>query len=83
VLSVLPPVDLSALERGMQQFLEQLGGMGQELADSRDGSGLYLWVVAAATAAAAYEIARRQLPKSGDGGPKSDPLLPADLQQTG
>jgi len=56
VLSVLP-----ALERGMKHFLEQLQGVGDNLAGTRDATGLGIWVVAGTAAAAACEIARRQL----------------------
>jgi hypothetical protein len=60
-LSVLPPFDLSILERGMRQFLEQVEETGSALAWPEDGTGLGVWVVAGATAAVACEIARRQL----------------------
>jgi hypothetical protein len=61
VLTVLPPFDLSALELGMQQFLERMERMGQDLVQPRDGTGLCQWLVAGAAAVMACEIARRQL----------------------
>ena len=67
LLTVLPPADLSTLERGMRQFLEQLDRMGQRLTSDPDGAGLYPWVIAVAAAATACEIARRQLRRSADG----------------
>jgi len=61
VLAGLPPSDPSLLERGLCEFLNQLGWVGQELTRPRDGVGLSPWVVAAAAAFAAWKIARRQL----------------------
>jgi hypothetical protein len=61
VLTVLPPFDVSALELGLQRFLEQLERVGHGLAGYREETGLYLWIVAGAVAATACEIARRQL----------------------
>jgi hypothetical protein len=61
LLTVLPMVDLSALELGMRRFLEHLERKGQPLAWPPDGTGQWPWVVAGAAAAAACEIARRQL----------------------
>jgi hypothetical protein len=61
VLSVLPPLDASALELGMRQFLDEVDGLGQCLAAVRDGTSVYPWVAAVAAAATACEIARRQL----------------------
>jgi hypothetical protein len=56
---VLPPLDLSVLERGMRAFLAQLEQIGSSAAGG--GSRLSLWVLAGAAAATACEIARRQL----------------------
>ena len=64
LLTVLPPADLSTLERGMQQFLDQLDRVGERLTSDPHGTGLYPWVIAVAAAAAACEMARRQLQKS-------------------
>jgi hypothetical protein len=61
VLTALRPLDLPTLERGMQQFLEQLERMGQHLTRPGDGTGLYAWAVAGAAAALACEIGRRHL----------------------
>jgi len=52
--------NLSALERGMNQLLEQVEELGQRLGD-RYGVGPYSWLVALAAAAMACEIARRQV----------------------
>jgi hypothetical protein len=68
VLTALPPFNLSALELGLQQFLEQLEGMGQRLTGHGEGTGLRLWLVAGGAAAAACEIARRHL-RQPDGKP--------------
>jgi hypothetical protein len=59
-LAMIPHMDLSALEAGMQRFLEQVDGLAERLA-GETGSGLYPWIAAAAAAAIACEIARRQL----------------------
>lgn len=64
VLAVLPPFDVSALERGMQQFLEGLERLGPRLTVDGDGSRLWPWIVAVTAAATACEIARRQLRRS-------------------
>jgi hypothetical protein len=61
VLTALPPVDLSALEIALKQFLA-----GLEQTESRQpwddaGAGWYPWVVAAAAAALAGDVARRRL----------------------
>ena len=66
VLASLPPLDLSALDHGLRQFLEQLDWVGQKLTRRRDGTGLDPWFVAAAAAAAACEIARRQFRRHAD-----------------
>jgi hypothetical protein len=64
VLAALPPPALSALERGLQQFLGQLERVGRDLTGDRPESGLWPWVVAGAAAITACEIARRQLRSS-------------------
>jgi hypothetical protein len=76
VLAALPPSDLSALELGMRQFLDQLGQAGQRLTSYPDGIGLYLWIVATATAAAACAIARRQLVRSQESGVSDWAVVP-------
>ena len=60
-LSVLPTVDVAALEQGMRHFLRQLQGVGEELTSRHDKPGMGVWLVAGTAAAAACEIARRQL----------------------
>jgi hypothetical protein len=64
VLTALAPPDLSALERGLLQLLEQLGQAGQDVTGAAGGYRLAPWVVAGASAAVACEIARRQLRQS-------------------
>jgi hypothetical protein len=76
VLAALPPSDLSALELGMRQFLDQLGKAGQRLTSYSDGIGLYLWIVATATAAGACEIARRQLARNQESGVNDWAVVP-------
>jgi hypothetical protein len=80
---VLPPFDLSAVEHGMQQFLEQLGQTGSPFAGHRDGTWLCLGVVlvAGAAAATACEIGRRQLSQRSEirDQRSGTPLLISDL----
>jgi hypothetical protein len=57
----LLPVDLSALELGLQRFLSQLEQSGRRFVGEFEGADLSPWVVAVAAAATACEIARRQL----------------------
>jgi hypothetical protein len=78
LLTALPPFDLSALELGMQQFLEELEGMGRRLARHPGAAGLCLWIVAGGTAAVACEIARRQLRPPADGPAVALPGSPPD-----
>jgi hypothetical protein len=59
-LTALPPLDLAAVRRSMQQFLEEIDGMGRGLAVDQDGTGLLLGIIAGGAAVAACEIARRQ-----------------------
>jgi hypothetical protein len=73
VLTTLPPIDLSALERGMHRFLDQVEEVGQRLGDS-SGPGLYPWLAAVAAAAVACEVGRRQL--------KSPSLASASVRST-
>jgi hypothetical protein len=73
-LTLLPALDLSALELGMQQFLEQLENLGPRLV--RDGDATlppWPWIVALTAAATACEIARRELRR-----PTSVPAVEAD-----
>jgi len=68
VLAALPSVELAALETGLRQFLAQLEAAGRDLTGD-DGDGLGPWLVAAGAAAAACEIARRQLRRQADATP--------------
>jgi hypothetical protein len=61
---MLPPLDLSALEHGMREFLQQLEQLSAPATGS--GRGLSLWLLAGAAAVTACEIARRQLRRSAD-----------------
>jgi hypothetical protein len=64
VLSVLPPLDLAGLERGLRQFVAQLESTGQTLLRPVERSEFWPWIVAAAAALAACEIARREFRSS-------------------
>ena len=64
VLSVLPTLDVTALEQGMRHFLRQLQGVSEDLTGKRDKPGMGVWLVAGTAAAAACEIARRQMAAS-------------------
>jgi hypothetical protein len=64
-LPVLPPLDLSGLEVGIQEFLKELGRLTPYVAGDAGGTKLWPWVVALAAAATACEIARRELRKTG------------------
>jgi hypothetical protein len=57
----LLPVNLSALELGLQQFLAQLEQSGHHLVGEFEEADLSPWIIAVAAAATACEIARRQL----------------------
>jgi hypothetical protein len=61
VPALLPRVPLAAVEAGLQQFLQQLERAGRSLTADGEEHGPWSWVVAGAAAAAACEIARRQL----------------------
>jgi hypothetical protein len=61
VLTVFPSFNLSALERGLQQFLEQVETLDRSLPGGGSGSMLYLWIAAVAAATTALDVARRQL----------------------
>jgi hypothetical protein len=66
LLTALPFGDLSALDLGLKQFLEEVRQAGQDLARHPEETWLCFWVVAGAAAAAA-EIARRQLRRPAPG----------------
>jgi hypothetical protein len=71
LVTSLPRMDLSSLELGMRQFLEQVDDLGQRIQDT-SGPGLYPWIVSVAAAAVACEIARRQLKQ-----PAGEPITTA------
>jgi hypothetical protein len=53
------PVDLNALERGLDRFFAHLNEQGRRLIEWPGLARLGSWLAAAATATAAFEIARR------------------------
>jgi hypothetical protein len=55
------PFDPEVLDLAVQQVVQQIDELGEDLTSLLHGMGLSPWLMAAATAAAAYEIARRQL----------------------
>jgi len=63
-LAALPAVDIAALGRGLERFLDRIERAGEELVG--DGEGLRPWLVAGAAAAAACEIARRQFRRAAE-----------------
>jgi hypothetical protein len=60
-LSVLPALNVTALEQAMKHFLRHLQTTGDDLTAKYEKAGLGVWLVAGTAAAAACEIARRQL----------------------
>ena len=64
LLSAMPVVDLTVVGRGLDQFMHRLERAGEKLVG--DGEGLRPWLVAAAAAATACEIARRQMRRTYD-----------------
>jgi len=66
VLAVAAPVDRATLEAALEQFLRQLGEMGDDLNQVANGGwGLIPWLAAVAVAATAYEVSRRHHAKQG------------------
>jgi hypothetical protein len=66
----LPPPDLSALEAGLLRFLTELGQTSSPLAVDQDRAALWMWLLAAAGAGVACEIAYRQYRQpAGEGAP--------------
>jgi hypothetical protein len=72
VLSLLPPLDLVSLERGLRQFVAQIESAGQSLLRPVARGNMWPWVVAAAAALAACEIARREFRGQEFRGPSID-----------
>jgi hypothetical protein len=64
LLTNFMPFDPAPLSLAMRQFLDKANDAGSELTDSLEGADLAPWLVTAAMAAAAYEVARRQIPLS-------------------
>lgn len=60
-LAVLPSLNLSALEQGLQQFLQGLEKLGPRWTGNETATTWWPWIVAGVTAAAACEITRREL----------------------
>ena len=67
MLAALPAVDLAALGRGLEQFMDRIERVGEQIVG--DGEGLRPWLIAAAAATAACEIARRQIQRTEDDRP--------------
>jgi hypothetical protein len=61
LLAMLPFFDDSALDVGIQQFLQQLERLCPRLASDTESGAWWPWVVAVTAAATAGEIARREL----------------------
>lgn len=61
VLAALGGADITALELGMKQFLDDVG---HHMARNQGTIGLYLWTLAGAATLAACEVARRQWKRS-------------------
>lgn len=72
VLSVLSPIDLADLERGLRQFVGQLESAGRSLLRPVERGEFWPWIVAAAAALAACEIARREFRSQEPRGPSLD-----------
>jgi hypothetical protein len=72
VLSILPPMDLADLERGLRRFVGQLETAGQSLLRPVERGEFWPWIVAAAAALAACEIARREFRSADLHGPSLD-----------
>jgi hypothetical protein len=72
VLSILPPADLAELERGLRHFVGQLESAGRSLLRPVERVDFWPWIVAAAAALAACEIARREVRSNDVRGPSLD-----------
>lgn len=59
LLSILPTVEIAGFSRGIRQFLSGVKAAAAKVTE--EASGLREWIVAGVAAAAACEIARRQL----------------------
>jgi hypothetical protein len=57
VLAGLAPLDLRAVEQGMQGIARRIEAIGKEAADAALGSGWAPWLAAGLVAAAAFEVA--------------------------
>ncbi len=55
------PFNRDFFGRAMDRFAQQADELGEELTDSLEGGGLAPWLMATATAAVVYEVARRQM----------------------
>lgn len=55
------PVDVPALERGVEEFFARIDGLGDDWTSFQAASRLAPWLVTAAFATAAYEFVREQL----------------------
>jgi hypothetical protein len=59
----MAPVDLAALQRGVDQFFTRLEGLGEELPRGPILLRLAPWIATTALATAAWEVAREQMRK--------------------
>ena len=59
LLSILPTVEIAGFSRGIRQFLSGVKSAAAKVTE--EASGLREWIVAGVAAAAACEVARRQL----------------------
>jgi hypothetical protein len=78
LLSILPTVEIAGFSRGIRQFLSGVKSAAVKVAE--EASGLREWIVAGVAAAAACEIARRQLRRNREAADRLielPPLAPA------
>jgi len=75
MLSSLPYGNLGILHAGIRDFLDRLPGVGNQLLAQTDECRLTVWLIAGAAAAAACEMARRQLRKPEIDSTERDQLL--------
>jgi hypothetical protein len=71
----VPAVALTRLEQGVRELLERVEREGQRAAAEGPGAALAPWLVAGAAAAAACEIARRQVRRTALEPVRATPLL--------
>jgi hypothetical protein len=67
-LGGLLPLDLPALERGVQHLFARLASLEEKLSAERGGLGFGPWFVTVGAATMLFELARRQLQRQALGG---------------